>query len=135
VLAFWPDIKQIINVFDKITIEESGVINFGNYSNSRNTILFNDLLVAGNGKLTIKNWKDTRDYLLVRKSSSNTQGSLRNIQFEGYDPRSMQLLDFDSDYWQLTAIPEPATYGALFGAIGISLVGWRKKRRSPLQFP
>jgi len=27
-------------------------------------------------------------------------------------------------------MPEPSTYGAIFGAVGIGLVVWRRKRRS-----
>jgi len=56
---------------------------------------------------------------------------LERIEFEGYGPAMFR--DWDSNYFQITPAPEPATYGAIVGAVGIGLVVWRKKKRRPRQ--
>jgi len=59
---------------------------------------------------------------------------LNQIVFEGYQDYFTTLKDYDADYWQITPwgakpAPEPSTYGAILGAVGLALVAWRRKRR------
>jgi len=51
------------------------------------------------------------------------------MEFAGYDRNNIHLEEFDAEYWSISATPEPATYGAILGAIGIGLVVWQKRKR------
>jgi len=89
-----------------------------------------DLEILDGSKLTIKNWRLGHNHLLVRKDSAHLYDSLTRIKFEGYKEWQAGLKDFDKDYWQLIPdIPEPGTYGAVFGALGLGVFFVRRERR------
>jgi len=119
-------------------IQDRGTIDFMSGSKSSPNILYLDQLTFNNAKalLTIRNWNYETDYLLVRYKGGNSTipSILKQIRFEGYDAPALWhwhfLKGFD-DYWQITAVPvpEPTTYGALLGAMGLGLWTWRRKRQ------
>jgi len=82
------------------------------------------------GYLLVKEWLDGRDRLLVRKDSAHVRDSLTRIEFENHDTRTVNLRDYDTDYWEIYAlVPEPSTYGAILGSIGLVVVQWRRGYR------
>jgi len=84
--------------------------------------------------LFIRNWEDKHDFLLVRHDATNIAridaAFLARINFEGYG--DAQWVHWSDEFWEIkpmTADPEPATTGAILGAVGLGLVIWRRKRK------
>jgi len=120
-----------------LTIQDRGTIDFIGANKSAPNILYLDQLHFSDtdARLIIRNWDDQADYLLVSRTWGNTNVPpiLNQIYFEGYGPAKWHWHDLGSDYdgyWQITPLPEPSTYGAILGAVGLTLVVWRKRRRS-----
>jgi len=124
--------EGITNTFRELIIENSGVVHFNhseyNSHSSKYHIYVDDLVINEGGHLKITDWQDERDFLLVRKNSQNLADALTKMEFVGYDPANIHLRDFNSDYWQISELPEPATYGAILGIVGLGLITWRKRR-------
>jgi len=85
--------------------------------------------------LFIRNWEDKHDFLLVRHDATNIAridaAFLARINFEGYG--DAQWVYWSDEFWEIkpmAADPEPATTGAILGAVGLGLVIWRKKRQA-----
>jgi len=93
-------------------------------------LYLDDLLVGQGGSLTVMGWLDGQDFLLVRKDSKGLDDALKKLEFEGYDRNRIHLVDFNKDYWEISAAPEPVTYGAILGGLGLLVVvgrcRWRK---------
>jgi len=120
-----------------LTIQDRGTIDFIGANKSAPNILYLDQLHFSdtNAQLIIRNWDDQADYLLVKRNWGNTNVPpiLSQIYFEGYGPAKWHWHDLGSSYdgyWQITPLPEPTTYGVILGAVGLTLVVWRKRRRS-----
>jgi len=127
--------NDITEKFNQLVVDGKGVIDFfeGGQESSHGLreIIIDDLDVTAGSYLLVKEWQDGRDHLLVRKSSEHVHDSLGRIEFENHDTRSVNLRDYDKDYWEIYAlVPEPTTYGAVFGAAGLSLVLLRGRRFS-----
>jgi len=111
--------------FHKLVVKGEGRLLFHRHPNTR--ILFlDDLLIEEGGTLHIGDWVDGVTRLLVRKDSENLGASLKRISFEGYEPNKINLVNYNSDYWEVSALPEPATYGAVV-LCGLT-VWWRRQR-------
>jgi len=110
-------------------IEGRGVIDFrgGEVGRANYLIINGNITFDSASRLFIRNWYEFEDYLLIRRNGAGLV-NLNNIEFEGYGPAILR--PWDGDYYQITPNPEPATYGAILGIVGIGLVVWRKKRRS-----
>jgi len=123
-----PGIRE---VFDRLHIDGRGVISFNGGEYGRpNYLILNHLSFAdANSQLIIRQWVEFEDYLLVRRSGNEglIPARLPQIIFDGYGPA--RWVPYDNDFWQITATPEPATYGAILAGLGLGLVAWRKKRR------
>jgi len=124
----------------KLHILDRGTIDFLGANKAAPNVLYLDQLTFSdaNARLTIRNWNDQADYLLVRKiwGDANVPAILSQIYFEGYGPAKWHWHDLGSgygDYWQITPFPEPSTYGAILGAIGMGLWAWKKWRGRTLR--
>jgi len=120
----------------KLVVNDNGVIDFyhhwphGSLPHGTRYLYLDDLEVTVGSELLIKEWELGRDNILVRKDSAHLWDSLTRIQFEGAPAGWHGIVqDYDSDYWLvISGFPEPASYGAILGVTGLSLVVWRKKR-------
>jgi len=111
----------------RVVVRGDSTIRFGSALDNR--FYLNDLLIADDSVLTISGWKEGRDALLVRKDSEHLWDALSRIYFEGRKEHRAWVEDYDKDYWEIIpAFPESATYGALFGAVGL-IVAWCRQRR------
>jgi len=130
---------DITNTFLNITVEDNGVVHFnhgeGNSLNSKYYIKIDDLIINQSGHLEIHGWQESRDFLLVRKTSAALEDALTKMTFAGYDRNNIHLEEYDSEYWSISSTPEPTTYGALLGAIGLGLWAWKRKRREMPRAP
>jgi len=114
--------------FNRLVIEGTSFIQFSHQGLSDSRFLYlEDLYIADGGKLTIQGWREGCHFLLVRKTSRNLDDVLKKIEFEGYFQGRTHKEDYNRDYWSISGMPEPSTYGALFGALGFGLVVWRKR--------
>jgi len=129
---------SISNTFNKLSIENSGIIKFdhkiensSNYNPNKYYLYLDDLIISDAGLLTIKDWQDGRDFLLVRKTSANLADALTKMAFEGYDRNNIHLRDYNRDYWQISSLPESTTYGAIISTVGLALAAWQRRRKRP----
>jgi len=118
-------IRQTIN---NLHIEGRCVIDFrgGEVGRVNFLIINGDITFWAESKLFIRNYYEYEDYILIRRNGAGLV-NLDNIVFEGYGPAIMR--SWDDDYYQITPNPEPATYGAILGIVGIGIVVWRKRKR------
>jgi len=120
--------------FAKLTVEGTGVLDFrGGSAGSANFLIINDLDISGfenyyrASRLFIRNWYEGEDFLLVRRTSANLLNSLSRVEFEGYGPAILR--DWDANFYQITAAPEPGTYGAILGTLGLCAYLIRRRHR------
>jgi len=117
----------------QLTVDNSGVLLFGSTQNVNflNKLYLDNLLIRSGGELIVRNWKEGRDFIFVKKTSKNLADALKKMKFDGYDPRRIQLEDYDDEYWEVKGAPEPATYGAglMLGVLG--LVRYRRRQKQP----
>jgi len=121
------------NRLKTLTVDGSGIIAFDNTSvfKFKKYLYLDDLLVVLGGSLTVTGWLNGQDFLLVRKSSQSLADELKKLNFQGYDRNNIHLVDFNKDYWEISAAPEPVTYGVILGGLGLAVaVSRRRKRRS-----
>jgi len=102
--------------------------------NASRTLILDDLIIKDGATLRIAAWEAGRDHFLVRKDSKHLADALKKISIDGWAKNQIYLKDYDKEYWSIEAAPEPATYGAIFGAVGLALWGWRyRKREHPMR--
>ncbi|MCX6937431.1 MAG: autotransporter-associated beta strand repeat-containing protein [Verrucomicrobia bacterium] len=116
-----------METFDTLTITGNSVLDFGGGSVCSPTFLYLKYLsVDANSLLTITNWLEFTDFLLVEKATfDDTQ--LSRVIFDGY-PGTAKWQNYDSNYYQITPVPEPATYG-LLGLGGLTVFAVFRRRR------
>jgi len=92
------------------------------------TLFLDDLIIKDGASLQMQGWKAGRDHLLVRKDSKHLEDALKKLSIDGWAKNQIYLKDYDKDYWSIEAAPEPSTYGAILGAVGLGIVALRKRR-------
>jgi len=132
----------------ELHIIDRGTIDFSGGNPSAPNRLFLDLLTFNNigAQLFVRGWHEFEDFLLIKKTAFATAPAdalaqwlqLRNqIFFDGYSlDYSLLVADYNADYYQITpwgvmtGFPEPSTYGAILGAVGLGLWTWRRRAAS-----
>ena len=117
--------------FGSLTVTGTGtsVIDFG--TTGATTAQFSSVNVTGSGTLSVTNWTNAVDYFIAN-SSPGAQGTspTNKVVFSGYVGNDTKWLPFNGgSNGQLTPVPEPSTYGALFLGGAASLLAWRRRRR------
>ncbi len=119
-----------IETFHTLEVTGNSVLDFGGGSVCSPTFLFLDVLtVASDAVLTVTNWIEFTDFLLVAKAAFD-ETQLPRIVFDGYSGTA-QWQDYNSDYYQITPVPEPAAFGLL--ACGGLTAFAALRRRAPRQ--
>jgi len=119
------------NTLNRLVVSNTGVIAFDHLSvfKFKKYLYLDDLLVSLGGSLTVMGWLNGQDFLLVRKDSQGLADALKSLKFQGYDRNNIHLVDFNKEYWEISAAPEPATYGAILGGLGLAVVVVRRRQR------
>jgi len=126
--------------FHRLIVEDVGIVDFNatyGYTHYSRWLYLDDLIINDGGRLIVKSWVDGTDHLLVRRENIDW-ATLWKIDFKGKVNRNVGYRNFNSDYVEIVpwATPEPETYGAIFGVLGLALVGWRRNvRRARARIP
>jgi len=120
---------EITESFHQLVVKGRGHLNFYKPPNTRKLFL-DDLLIEPGSTLEVTSWEDGASKLLVRKDSEHLHESIKRIHFKGYDPKRISLKDYDANYWEISALPEPAVYGAVSAAATLALVYWKRTKRN-----
>jgi len=128
--------KQLLS---ELRIEGRGTIDWRGGEVGKANILWIETLSfsSTSDRLFIRNWYEYEDLFLVKKIHNGKEFDkylLNQIVFEGYQDYFTTWKDYDKDYYQIypfgiRPFPEPSTYGAILGAVGLGLWTWRKRRR------
>jgi len=121
-----------------LNVNGRGVLGFGVSSNvSEGTavsgyrnLFLDDLNIEWGSELLIKNWQAGVHRFFVRKTSRHLWESLGRIKYEG-KPLGWhgEAWYYDEEYYEiLVKTPEPSTYGAIFGALGLVSAAFRKRK-------
>jgi len=115
----------------QLTVEGTGKIDFDdNFYHETRHFYLDDLEIKAGSRLIIQNWKEGRDFLLVRKDSAHLHNSLNKVEFQGYG-NGRKLVDFNHEYYAIQT-PEPAVYGTGLALAGLGVSGLRRKSRLKL---
>ena len=108
------------DIFGNLQVTAASTIDFAtNPTNSKLTI--NNFTDAG-FQLSVTNWSDEQDYFYSNSSPGPQGGSPTNqVVFTGFAGNSTKWLSSDHE---ITPVPEPATYGAIFTAAALGLFFW-----------
>jgi len=120
---------NVVESFNLLQVEGRGVLEFE--GSGQRKLHLNHLLVLphDNTGLDVKGWENWVTFILVKKTSPLLMASLPYINFEGHAPGAV-LRDYsDANYWEIVPFPEPSTYGAIFGVMGLGLWAWRRRVR------
>jgi autotransporter-associated beta strand protein len=110
-----------------VTGSSNSVIDFG--PTGATTAQFSSVNVTGSGLLNVQNWTNAADYFLD-STSTGAQGTAPNTQivFAGFTGGDTKYLPYGTSNGQLTPVPEPSTYGAIFLGSACGLVLWVRRR-------
>jgi len=128
ILRMGGNTKQYIGT---LRIEDRGTIDWvGGEVGKANMLFVDQLEFSPNGQLFMRNWYEFEDYLLVKKIGFNF-GDLGKIIFDGLWDLPALAVHYDAQYFMITPYnsPEPSTYGAILGAVGVGLWTWRKRKQ------
>jgi|GEM_PF-3958215 len=120
-------------------ISDAGVVGL-----TRGSQVYFDEIVFLNGDFFECFWFGERGWdLYIKKRGQETLDTIERMRFRNADGSlwGMTIMYDIGDYYSLSAsgeawtsppIPEARTYGVIFGAVGLGLAVWRKKRRVSL---
>jgi len=131
-LSFAGTMLPTTEKIHKLVVQSgNGILNFQRHTDVRDRaqrlFYFDDIIINNGASLTVLGWETGRDYFLVRKNSPHLKDALKKLMIHGWGKNQVYLKSYDKDYWSIEAAPEPSTYGALFGALGLGLVARRKR--------
>ena len=120
-----------VESFATLEVTGNSVLDFGGGTPCSPTFLYLDVLnVAADALLTITNWIEFTDFLLVAKTTFESE-DLSRVVFDGYGGAA-SWKDYDSDYYQIVPyapVPEPATFGAFACGTLTAFAALRRRRR------
>jgi len=120
----------ITQKFSRLVIEGNSIFSFGAHGvTGHRFLIIDDLIIDPISQFTIS-WYFSDTHFLVRKNSQHLFESLSRIKFSQHPSATAGIKEYDADYYEIgPGFPEPATYSAILGAVGLGLVAWRKKYR------
>lgn len=108
------------------------------------TITAGNFIIDAGATLTVNNWANGVDFFLAdhwwtnagmtTEVPYNTRGSapMNQIVFSGFTGAATGWVPYDQDYAQISPVPEPSTYGAIFLGLCVAVFGWRRwSKKSP----
>jgi autotransporter-associated beta strand protein len=113
------DLGGFTQTIGTLQVTGDSILDFSGTSNLNLTTLS----VAAGVKLTVVNWVNAVDYFYATNSPGATV--LDRVEFSGFTTVDTKWLSYDR---QITPVPEPSTYGAVFAGVMFALYGWRRAR-------
>jgi fibronectin-binding autotransporter adhesin len=123
---------------NNLTITGTSTIDFGS---GVVTLDVGTLTTNGTATLNISNWTNLTDYFFATNwvkdgttyayNSPPSRGStpLNQAAFSGFTGSSTAWIPFGGGHGQITPVPEPSTYGALFMGAFVGIFGWMRWSR------
>ena len=87
--------------------------------------VLNSVIVASGQTLTITDWTYGVDYFFDNQTGGPASTTLKQIVFTGYSPTGTNWQSMDHE---ITPVPEPSGYGAVFMFLGLCGVAWKRLR-------
>jgi autotransporter-associated beta strand protein len=116
-----------IESFGKLDVTGNSVLDFGGGDAGSPTYLYLDFLsVAADSQLTVANWMEFTDFILV-KTANFDANQLPRVTFNGFNGTA-SFKAYDAIYTQITPIPEPATFAGITGILVVAGVLSRRRR-------
>ncbi len=126
----------LTHTFGDLTVTGVGnsVIDFG--TSGATIAEFTSVDVTGAGDLSVNNWTDYIDYFIAG-TSPGPQGSspTNKVVFSGFVGNDTKWAPLVGGNGQLTPVPEPSTYGAIFLGSAAGLFWLRRRRRAGKRTP
>ncbi|HTQ30562.1 MAG TPA: autotransporter-associated beta strand repeat-containing protein, partial [Opitutaceae bacterium] len=113
------------DTFGNLSITGNSVLDFSSTANSLLTV--NNVSFQNTSlQLSVTNWANAMDYF-YSNNNPGPQGfpPTDQIVFTGFTGASTKWLSYDHE---ITPVPEPSTYGALFTALSLGLFALRRKK-------
>jgi hypothetical protein len=122
------------------TLEITGntILDFGNSAAS--ILNATNIRMAPGASLTITNWVNNVDFFFAQNWLAGTTvpgintrgvGDELQITFNGFSNTQTAWLDYNGGLkHEITPVPEPGTYGAMFMAAALAFLGYRRWRKS-----
>lgn len=107
------------SAFDSLTVTGNSVLDFSGTS----ILNLNSVVVDSGATLTVSNWTDAVDYFYSLLNPGDA--TLGRIVFTGFTPNNTKWQSFDNE---ITPVPEPRPYGAVFMLLGLGFVLWMRRR-------
>jgi autotransporter-associated beta strand protein len=134
---FMPGVQITVGTLE---ITGTTILDFGNSAAS--ILNTTNIRLAPGASLTITNWVNNVDFFFAENWLAGTTvpgintrgvGDETQITFTGFSNTQTAWLDYNNAAkHQITPVPEPATYGALFMAAALALLGYRRwKKNAP----
>jgi hypothetical protein len=125
----WLFLNGTNDTIGNLTLTGNSVIDFG--SPSATTLNLSNLNLNGY-TLTIEDWTKALDFMYAQTFAGATHDVTGTtpenlITFNGYSNNQSVWLSIDN---QITATPEPTSYGAVFVSLGLGLVLFARQRRA-----
>lgn len=113
-----------------LRITGNSILDFGNSTAS--VLNATTFIVDAGVTLTINNWANGMDYFYAANWTGATPdlrgaAPMNQVTFSGFSAASTGWQSFDQ---QITPVPEPSTYGAIFVTFAGALVFWNRRRQS-----
>ena len=132
---FMPGVQITVGTLE---ITGTTILDFGNSAAS--ILNATNIRLAPGASLTITNWVNNVDFFFAQNWLAGTTvpgintrgvGDETQITFTGFSNTQTAWLDYNNAAkHQITPVPEPATYGALFLAAALALLGYRRWQKN-----
>jgi len=121
--------RNLSEKFRTLTVEGEGHVLFDHKFADRyaKTLIIDNLIIGEGSTLSVDGWRADLDLFLVKIDYKNRE-ALKRVKFTGINQGIVELVYYNNNYWKLHASPEPRTYGAILGGMGVLLALGRRCR-------
>ncbi|QYM79384.1 autotransporter-associated beta strand repeat-containing protein [Horticoccus luteus] len=113
------DLGGLAQTIGTLQVTGNSILDFSGVSRLNLT----SLSISSGVTLSIVNWSDMVDFFYATNNPGSTV--LGRVEFATFSPTNTKWLSYDQ---QISPVPEPSTYGAVFMGLVLGWIGWRRLR-------